>query len=158
MVIIMQVSRKQGISSITCFMRNSSEAHQKQTLYHWTLLNYFKNSTHLLVTFIKLATCSIRECHHAHLEPESVAAKCTNIIPQYFILSLLMNCINPNQCNMLHTILSDIVEVCGGSRLLIKVLNRLGCVSSADTRLVYNRESRGEAKEPDLGWIITWCL
>ena len=32
-----------------------------------------------------------------------------------------------------HNLLADVVEVCGGSRQLIRILNRLGCVSSPDT-------------------------
>ena len=33
----------------------------------------------------------------------------------------------------LQKLLADVVEVCGGSRQLIKVLNRLGCTCSSDT-------------------------
>ena len=33
----------------------------------------------------------------------------------------------------MHHLLSDVVEVCGGSRQLLRILNRLGCVSSPDS-------------------------
>lgn len=33
----------------------------------------------------------------------------------------------------LHMLLSDTVEMCGGSRVLMKILNRLGVVTSSDT-------------------------
>lgn len=34
---------------------------------------------------------------------------------------------------MLHVLLADIVEMCGGSRNLLRILNQLGAVASADT-------------------------
>ena len=34
---------------------------------------------------------------------------------------------------LIYHLLSDVVEVCGGSRQLMRILNRLGCVSSPDT-------------------------
>ena len=33
----------------------------------------------------------------------------------------------------LHMLLSDTVEMCGGSRVLMKIMNRLGVVTSSDT-------------------------
>ena len=33
---------------------------------------------------------------------------------------------------MLHVLLADVVEVCGGSQKVIKILNQLGAVASAD--------------------------
>jgi hypothetical protein len=40
---------------------------------------------------------------------------------------------NPLKPKILHNILTEIIEVCGGSRQLIKTFNRLGCTSSPDT-------------------------
>ena len=40
---------------------------------------------------------------------------------------------NPNRPTPVHNILADIVETHGGSRELIKIRNRLGCVASPDT-------------------------
>ena len=78
-----------------------NEHHRKSSQTDPSSLNItelFEKVHPLLVTFIKLATRSVREQHHVHLEPESMAAK---HIRHYFILTLLMNCINPNHCNML---------------------------------------------------------
>ena len=44
-----------------------------------------------------------------------------------------MYCTNTQRPTLLHTILADTVEVCGGSRKLIKVFNQFGAVSSPDT-------------------------
>ena len=51
----------------------------------------------------------------------------------YFILCLLLFCKIPKQPTPIHNILADAVEVCSGSRKLLKILNRLGCTSSSDT-------------------------
>ena len=51
----------------------------------------------------------------------------------YFILCQLMFCTNPKSPTLIHDVIADIIEVCGGSRQLIRILNRLGCCSSADT-------------------------
>ena len=44
-----------------------------------------------------------------------------------------MFCTNPKNPTPIHDVIADIIEVCGGSRQLIRILNRLGCCSSADT-------------------------
>ena len=51
----------------------------------------------------------------------------------FFILSQLMFCTNPKKPTQFHDVIADITEVCGGSRQLIRILNRLGCCSSPDT-------------------------
>jgi len=48
-------------------------------------------------------------------------------------LLYLLSCKNPKQPTTIHNILADRVEVCSGSRHLLKILNRLGCTSSSDT-------------------------
>lgn len=40
---------------------------------------------------------------------------------------------NPNKPMAIHNLLADGVEVHGGSRTLLRILNRLGCVTSPDT-------------------------
>ena len=52
---------------------------------------------------------------------------------QYYILCLLMYCTNFNKPTPLHILLADAVEMHGGSRILIKLLNQFGIVSSTDT-------------------------
>ena len=44
-----------------------------------------------------------------------------------------MYCTNPHQPTAMQNLLADVVEACGGSRQLLKILNRIGCVSSPDT-------------------------
>ena len=52
---------------------------------------------------------------------------------QFCILCLLMFCTNPNKPTKFHILLADAVEMHGGSRVLIKLLNQFGIVSSTDT-------------------------
>ena len=54
-------------------------------------------------------------------------------IRQYFIKCLLMYCTNSRTPTPFHILLSDTVEVCGGSRKLMRILNQLGVVASPDT-------------------------
>ena len=51
----------------------------------------------------------------------------------FSILSQLMFCTNPKKPTLFHDLIADTVEVCGGSRQLIRILNRSGCASSTDT-------------------------
>ena len=90
-------------------------------------MNSLSNFNSLLAKFIQSITRTVRERHHPKLQPESGTAKHTKSVRQYFILSLLLCCVNPNQPHLLHNILADVVEVSGGSHLLLQVLNRLGC-------------------------------
>ncbi len=54
-------------------------------------------------------------------------------VRRLYLLSVLFYCIN-DRCSMpFHTLVTDLVEGQGGSALLIKILNRLGVCSSADT-------------------------
>ena len=51
----------------------------------------------------------------------------------FFVLCVLHFCTD-HRCSMpLHTLLTAIVETCGGSSKLVHILNRLGAVSSSDT-------------------------
>ena len=49
------------------------------------------------------------------------------------LLNTLQFCTNPTKSLPLHDLLADAVEICGGSRQLLRILNRLGCTSSPDT-------------------------
>ena len=51
----------------------------------------------------------------------------------FFILCQLMLCANPQYPTPIHDLIADTVEICGGSRQLMRILNRLGCASSPDT-------------------------
>jgi hypothetical protein len=51
----------------------------------------------------------------------------------FFIICCMMYSLNSKQVTPLHNILADVVISSGGSRQLLRILNRLGCTSSADT-------------------------
>ena len=71
-------------------------------------------------------------------------------VRRFFCLCALMFCIN-DRCHMpLHNLLTDMVDGLGGSTLLIKLLNRLGVCSSADTlaRAIQFRVAEREEKGP----------
>ena len=86
-----------------------------------------------LTTFLNIATQTTRETFHHGLTPKSDISNHSKKICHCFIICLLKNCINPKQSSPLHNLLACIVETGGGSRQLLTVLNRLGCVSSPDT-------------------------
>ena len=52
---------------------------------------------------------------------------------RFFILSLLQYCCNIEQPQPVHNILADVVEMCGGSTVLLTLLNQLGVTSSYKT-------------------------
>ena len=74
-------------------------------------------------------------------------------VRRFFCLCALMFCTN-DRCSMpLHNLITDLVDGLGGSALLVKMLNRLGVCSSADTLAraiqyqVTERENRGVQSE-----------
>lgn len=62
---------------------------------------------------------------------------------RYYVFCLLMFCTNSLHPTMVHTLLTDTVEMCGGSHKLLKILNRLGAVSSQDTHDRFVTEMAG---------------
>ena len=52
---------------------------------------------------------------------------------QFYILCLLVYCTNSNKPTPMHILMADAVEMHGGSRVLIKLLNQFGIVASSDT-------------------------
>ena len=87
----------------------------------------------LLLEFMKSITTTVCEHKHPSLASESANSKHIKDIRIYFALCLLQYCTNPSQPTPFHNLISDAVEVCGGSRQLLQILNRLGCTSSPDT-------------------------
>ena len=83
-----------------------------------------------LWTFLESATRTIRERKSCSMDLRNAHTK---KLRRFFGLCTLMYCTNSQKPSMLHVILADIVEMCGGSRNLIKILNQLGAVASADT-------------------------
>lgn len=80
-----------------------------------------------LWAFIELITRTIRK---TEVTEENAHVK---NLRRYYILCLLIFCTNSQQPTVLHTLLSDTIEVCGGSRKLMRIFNRFGAVSSPDT-------------------------
>ena len=69
-------------------------------------------------------------------------------IRRFFIINMMMYTTNPFTCTTVHHLLADTVEVCGGSRQLLRILNRLGVTVSSDThdRLVTEVAEREKQK------------
>ena len=95
----------------------------------FNLDDHIKDMNPLLWQFITLCTRSFRErTNRAHSDDTHVKK-----IRNYFIICMLMFATNACSDTALHLFVADTVEVCGGSRQLLKVLNRLGVSVSADT-------------------------
>ena len=97
---------------------------------------FLQNVNPLLYQFIVTATKSIRQ--HQSVAPsickDSMSVnKHVKKMRHYFILCQLLYCTNPKHPIPIHNILADVVQVCGGSCQLLRILNRLGCTSSPDT-------------------------
>ena len=92
---------------------------------------YLKEVNPLLVNFLTSATRTITERRHSYSHNQTTSH--IKKVRQFFILCQLLYCMNPTQPTPTHNLLADVVEVCGGSRQLLKILNRIGCVSSPDT-------------------------
>jgi len=109
------------------------EENKKQSFDDWlvdpSLLSiplYLQKLNPLLVNFLLVATGSVHECQHCHRNEH------TKLVCIFFIICLLQFSTNTKP-TIIHHLLSDVAEVCGGSRELMRVLNRPGCVSSPDT-------------------------
>ena len=91
---------------------------------------YLKEVNPVLVDFLRSATRTITERQsYSGSETTSHVKK----VRHFFILCQLLFCTNPTQPTPTHNLLADVVEVRGGSHQLLKILNRIGCVSSPDT-------------------------
>ena len=68
-------------------------------------------------------------------------------VRHFFCLCVLLFCTN-DRCHLpLHALITDVVEKYGGSAMLIRMLNRLGACSSADTLASHSVQSRGKGEE-----------
>ena len=61
----------------------------------------------------------------------------TRRIRRFYCLCALLFCTNSSCSFPIHTLLTDIIECCGGSLRLIKLLNRLGVCASSETHRRY---------------------
>ena len=85
------------------------------------------NINPLLLEFLSCITNSVREREITN------ATEHIEKIRLYFILRQLKFCTNPRKPTLIHDLIADMIEVCGGSLQLIRILNRLGCATSPDT-------------------------
>ena len=92
---------------------------------------YLQSINPLLSQFIQSATKAHER--YEHDLGNNAVSKHVKKVRQYFILCQLLYCTNPMKVPPIHNMLADIVEVCGGSRQLLRILNRLGCTSSPGT-------------------------
>ena len=83
----------------------------------------------LLWDFVCLCTRSVRE-RSGRASSDDTHVK---NVRRFFIICLMLFATNPSCDTTLHHLVADTVEVCGGSRQLIRVLNRLGACVSTDT-------------------------
>ena len=84
---------------------------------------YLSDINPLLIDFLTSITNTVTET-------ATMQIKKTRI---FFILCQLMFCANPQYPTPIHDLIADTVEIRGGSRQLMRILNRLGCASSPDT-------------------------
>ncbi len=70
-------------------------------------------------------------------DSESVLGK---KLRRYYIFGLLLYCSNVQRPTIIHILLADTIEVCGGSRKLMKIMNQFGIVCSSDTHDRYVTE------------------
>ena len=93
---------------------------------------FFGSINQSLWNWIVTATRTVREIHSATSTSKSQSAIHTKKVRRFYIYCLLLYCTNPSCRTPIHTLLADSVEVCGGSRKLLHILNRLGAVCSED--------------------------
>ena len=99
-------------------------------LSYTSLTGLINNTDTRLITFLKLATQSVKERRASQcIEP----LESSNLSKIATLVCLLITCTNAKQLTPIHNILADIIETCGGSRELIRILNRMGFVSSPDS-------------------------
>lgn len=93
----------------------------------FSISHFLDNTNQVLLHFIQSATESTYNKSRGYLNDH------IKKIHHFFILCILITTTNSKNLTPLHNILADAVEVNGGSRELLKILNRLGCAASPDT-------------------------
>ena len=91
---------------------------------------YARSMNRQLSTFIELVTKSV---HSRSGVTSNSEVSITKKVCRLFIACLLIFCTNPSCATPLHYLMADAIEVCGGSRQLMKLFNKLGAVVSSDT-------------------------
>lgn len=92
---------------------------------HPLTFNIDKSINPLLVQFINYITLSTRERKHSSLGRMSDSSQHLKKVRMYNIISLLLYATNLTQPLLIHDLKADVVKMCGGSRELLRLLNRL---------------------------------
>jgi len=87
----------------------------------------------LLVQFIDSIALSIHEYKHSSLGRMSDSSQHLKKVRTSNIITLPLYSTNPTQPLLIHDLIADTVEMCGGSRELLRILNKLDYSSSPDT-------------------------
>jgi len=66
------------------------------------------------------------------------------------LLNTLQFCTNPSKPLLIHDLVTDAVEICGGSRQLLRILNWLGCTSSPNTHDRYITQQANSQRSKSL--------
>ena len=108
-------------------IKNLSQNYQqpKQLEIDWSI----SKCNPILWEFLTTAMQSVRELSGCK---QSATYRHTKKVRRFFIYCLLMYCIQPTFKSPIHLALTDVAEVCSGSRQLIKIMNCLGVVMSSD--------------------------
>ena len=96
--------------------------------------------------FICLCTRSIRD-RTGHQNSDDAHTK---TVRRFFIACMMLFTTNPSCDTVLHHLVAESVEVNGGSRHLMRVLNRLGACVSTDTHDRFVTKTAEEQKKSDL--------
>ena len=80
--------------------------------------------------FLERATRTVRERKSPSQKEKNSHVK---MMRRYYGLCILMYSANSQRPTAFHVLMTDLVTTCGGSRILIKVLNQLGATVSTDT-------------------------
>ena len=92
------------------------------------------NKTDLLLqSFLEVATRAKRDQVFFECATRSQGEIHKKQLRQFFLKCMLMYCTNPRTPTPFHILLSDTIEVFGGSRKLMRIFNQLGVVASPDT-------------------------
>jgi hypothetical protein len=98
---------------------------------NFSITKFVDEADSRLTNFLNIATQTVREQRYIEYHRwQNDHIKKTRI---FSLFCVLMYTTNPQQLTPMHNLLADIVETCGGSRQLIKILNRLGFSSSPDS-------------------------
>ena len=120
----------------------------------WKLTGFISEMDPTLWSAITSLTRSISERRGtSRVSDTTTPIHHTKKVRRFYCLCVLMYCTDDRCYLPLHNLITDTVDSLGGSALLIRILNRLGVCSSADTLYrsvqyrVQEREQRGAEQE-----------